>query len=89
MTVFNKFSCWWSYKIQKKIFADNNFHNILRLFDDFSFTISEMMQDYYFKHGRNELHLELLNDLRLKILGNKKILGKYLNLPKVGKIQIL
>ena len=31
-------------------FADNQFHNILRLFDvlpNFSFTISETMRDYY------------------------------------------
>ena len=36
--------------MQKKIFADNQVHNILRLFDvlpNFIFTTSEMMHDCY------------------------------------------
>ena len=35
--------------MQKKIFADNQFHNILRLFDvlrSFPFTTIEAMRDY-------------------------------------------
>ena len=33
-----------------------------------------------YKHGMYELPYELPNDLRLRILGNMKILGKCLNL---------
>ena len=33
-----------------------------------------------YKHGMFEFPHELLNDLRLKILGNDEILRKYLNL---------
>ena len=49
----------------------NHFHNILRLLDvlpNSPFTTSEMIITY--KHGIYELPHELLNDLRLRILGN-------------------
>ena len=51
----------------------NDFHNILRLFDvlqNFLFTTSETIGDYYYKHGIYELPHELPNDLRPRILRN-------------------
>ena len=54
-------------KKQNLTFYYNHFHNILRLFDvltNFSFTTSETMRDYYYKHGIYKLPLELPNDLR-------------------------
>ena len=56
---------------QAKIY--NHFHNSLRLFDvapKFSFTTSETMRDYYYEHGIYELPRELLNHLRLRVLGS-------------------
>ena len=52
---------------------NNQFHNILRLFHvlpNFPFTTSETMGIITHKHGIYELHDELSNDLRLRILGN-------------------
>ena len=49
MTVFNKWSCYKDIKA-KQNFADNHFHNLLRLFDvspNVPFTISETMCDNY------------------------------------------
>ena len=54
----------------KKIFADNQFHSILRLLDvlpNFPLTTSEMMGDYYLQKW---LPNELPNDLKLTTLGN-------------------
>ena len=51
----------------------NHFENILRLFDvlpNFPFTTSETIAILIYKHGIYELPHELLNDLRLSILGN-------------------
>ena len=49
MTVFNKLGINEDINA-KESFADNHFHNILRLFDvlaTFPFTTSETMRDYY------------------------------------------
>ena len=51
----------------------NHFHNILRLFDVLPTFISREVKRcaiIYHKHGIFELPDELLNDLRLRILGN-------------------
>ena len=60
----------------------NHFENILRLFDvlpNFPFTTSETIAILTYKHGIYELPHELLNDLRLSILGNQEISEKCLN----------
>ena len=57
-------------------------HNILRLFDilpNFPFTTSERILIISIKYGIHELHLELLNALRLRILGNWEISRRSLN----------
>ena len=59
-------------------FADNHFHNILRLFDvllNFLFTTSETRRDYY-KHDIYELSHELPDNLRLRVLGTYETLEK-------------
>ena len=63
-------------------FADNNGHNILRLFDtlrNFVLTTSETERDYSNKHGIYKLPHELPNNFRLWILGSKEISGKSQN----------
>ena len=50
MTVFNNWSCSKNTQKAKGNFADNHFHNILRLFDalpNFSSITSETTRDYY------------------------------------------
>ena len=58
----------------KENFLDILGHNIFRRFDvlpNFSFTASETNHDYHgMNHGIYELPRELLNNLRLRILGN-------------------
>ena len=54
----------------KENFADNNFHNILKLFDVFLSPQVKRCAVITYKHGIYELPHELLNDLRLRILGN-------------------
>ena len=73
MTVFNKFI-----KTQKanENFADNHFHNILRLFDilpNFLFTTSEKMRNDYL----STWYIRVAE--RLKKLWNYEISGKRLN----------
>ena len=54
-----------------KTFAENQFENILRLFDVlpiFPFTSSETMPIFTYKHGIYELPPDLPNNLRLRIL---------------------
>ena len=68
----------------KENFADNQFHNILTLFDVFFFEICFSPQVNLCpiitdKHGIYELPYELLNDLRLRILRNEKISGNCIN----------
>ena len=53
----------------------NHFHNILRLLDVLPNFVT-------YKRGIYELPQELLNNLRLRILGNEEISGKCLNLIK-------
>ena len=72
--VFNK-----NLKFKKKV-ADNHVFNILRHLDllpTFPFTTSEIMGNYYSKHGTYELPHELPNKLKplkgLYILENDKL----------------
>ena len=58
-------------------FADNHFHNILRLLDVLPQVKRYVILTY--KHGIYELPHGLPNDLRLGILGNLEISGKGLN----------
>ena len=60
----------------KENFADNHFHNKLRLFDilhNFPFTKSETIT---YKHSIYEVLKELPNDLRLRKLGNIRKVSK-------------
>ena len=57
----------------KENFADNHFHNSLRLFDvseNFHSPEVKRWAIITYKHGIYELPHELPNDLRLRILGN-------------------
>ena len=58
----------------KRNFADNQFHNIFRIFDvlpNFPFTGQvKRWAIITYKHDIHELPHELPNDLRLRILGN-------------------
>ena len=56
-------------QIAKENFADNHFHNILRLFDVLSSQVKRCAIITY-KHDLYELPHELPNDLRLRILEN-------------------
>ena len=60
----------------------NHFHNILRVFDvssNFLFITSEVMRDYYLETRYRRVASKVTERLRLRILGNWEILGKYLN----------
>ena len=54
---------------------NNQFHNILRLFNN----LPNFSSIITYKHGTYELPHELPNNLRIRILGNQEISGKYLN----------
>ena len=62
---------------EKENFADNHFHNILRLLMFYQISLSPQAITAY-KHGIYELPREFPNNLRLRILGNLETLGKYL-----------
>ena len=69
---------------QELLYSDNVHlgHNILRLFDilpNFPFTTSERILIISIKYGIHELPHELLNALRLRILGNWEISRRSLN----------
>ena len=57
----------WKAKNEFKTY--NQFHNILRFLDVFSFTTNVTMGNYY-KHGIYKLPHELPKDLRLRILSH-------------------
>ena len=64
----------------KKKIAENHVNNISRLsegWSNFPITISETKCHYY------EFHRKLLNDLRLRILGNEQISVKFQNLIEI------
>ena len=57
----------------KRKFSDNQFHNILRLFDLYQIFHSSQVKRWTiitYKHGIYELPHELPHELRLRILGN-------------------
>ena len=61
------------HKMQKKKFSDNLGHNILRFLMFYQIFLSPQVKRctiIAYKHGIYELSHELLNDLRLRILGN-------------------
>ena len=63
-------------------FADNHFHNILRLLMFYQIFLSPQVKRWAintYKHGIYELPHEFPNDLRLRILENWKISGNCLN----------
>ena len=64
-------------KKAKEIFADNRFHNILRLFDilpNFPFITSETMHDYYLQTWYIRVASRVAE--RLKKLGNMRKVSK-------------
>ena len=67
----------------KENFADNQGHNIMRLFDTLPIFFSLKVERGLIisnEHGIYELPHELPNDLKLKILGNEERLEELQNL---------
>ena len=82
ITVFNKYCYQQRLEKKKRNFADNNFDNILRLFDvliNFHQPQYKQCTNITCKHGIYELPQDLANDLRLKILKTQEIVCKCLN----------
>ena len=72
-------------KALESVPSHNHFHNVSRLFDvlpNFPSPQVKRCAIITYKHGIYKLRHELPNDLKLRILGNKEISGKCLNLIK-------